>query len=45
MRKEVLQEEKSAITIKCAKKSTRFDKVDKRTPEERRKQIEKGNKD
>lgn len=36
MRKEVLQEEKNAIKIKGAKKSTRFDKVDKRTPEERR---------
>jgi len=45
MRKEVLQEEKNAIKIKGAKKSTRFDKVDKRTPEERRKEIEKSNKD
>lgn len=28
MRKEVLMEEKSAIAIKGAKRSTRFDKVD-----------------
>ena len=39
MRKDVLQEEKTAIAIKCAKKSTRFDNVDKRTPEERRRNI------
>ena len=44
MRKDVLQEEKTAIAIKCAKKSTRFDNVDKRTPEERRRNIDDSNK-